>query len=396
MASHDHSEETMKIGVIGVGRLGICFALLLDRAGHDVMASDIRTNYVAALNRGEIHTQEPGVAELLSHKKSIQFTTDTRAVIQRSDVIYVMVATPSAADGSYDISAVDRVVQDIAECEFDISGKILVIGCTTNPGDCQRVQDRLRGQHVSVLYNPEFIAQGSIIQDLQHADMVLIGGEDPGVISAYQLLYDDIQTVKPNVHSMSLTAAELVKIGTNCFLTTKISYANMLGEVLIRSGLEKDVNKALTAVGADSRIGSKYMRYGLGYGGPCLPRDNRAYAAYAQRLGLEFPLGTIVDKFNRDHTEFMAQDLIDRNSQNLPFYFSHVSYKPASDIFEESQQLRLAEILLNKGHQVWLASSPLIPENILEKLHGQFPNTFRICPPTEISTQDLHVFTVPV
>ena len=87
--------------------------------------------------------------------------------------------------------------------------------------------------------------------------MVLIGGENPAVISAYQLLYDDIQTVKPNVHAMSLTAAELVKIATNCFLTTKISYANMLGEVMIRSGLESDVDKALAAVGADTRIGFK-------------------------------------------------------------------------------------------------------------------------------------------
>jgi nucleotide sugar dehydrogenase len=362
----------MKIGVIGVGRLGICFALLLDRAGHDVMASDIRTNYVAALNRGEIHTQEPGVAELLANKKVIQFTTDTRAVIQHSDVIYVMVATPSASDGSYDISAVDRVVQDIAECEFDISGKILVIGCTTNPGDCQRVQDRLRSQHISVLYNPEFIAQGSIIRDLQNADMVLIGGEDPGVISCYQLLYDDIQTVKPNVHSMSLTAAELVKIATNCFLTTKISYANMLGEVLIRSGLDEDVNRALAAVGADTRIGSKYMRYGFGYGGPCLPRDNRAFAHYARRVGLDFPLGSIVDRFNRDHTDFLVDHYAALNHTGLPFYLPSISYKPNTDIYEESQQLVLCERLLEKGFVVMIDPCDMIPTDVRQHLIDQY------------------------
>jgi len=372
MASHDHSEENMKIGVIGVGRLGICFALLLDRAGHDVMASDIRTNYVAALNRGEIQTTEPGVADLLSNKKAIQFTTDTRAVIQHSDVIYVMVATPSAADGSYDISAVDRVVEDVAECEFDISGKILVIGCTTNPGDCQRVQDRLRSQHISVLYNPEFIAQGSIIRDLQHADMVLIGGEDPGVIECYQLLYDDIQTVKPNVHAMSLTAAELVKIATNCFLTTKISYANMLGEVLIRSGLDEDVDRALTAVGADSRIGHKYMRYGFGYGGPCLPRDNRAFAHYARRVGLDFPLGSIVDQFNRDHTGFLIYHYVALNPTRLPFYLPSISYKPNTDIYEESQQLVLCEKLLEKGFVVMIDPCDMIPAGIRQHLIDQY------------------------
>jgi nucleotide sugar dehydrogenase len=336
------------------------------------MASDIRTNYVAALNRGEIQTTEPGVAELLAHKKSIQFTTDTRAVIQHSEVIYVMVATPSAADGSYDISAVDRVVQDIAECEFDISGKILVIGCTTNPGDCQRVQDRLRSQHISVLYNPEFIAQGSIIRDLQNADMVLIGGEDPGVISCYQLLYDDIQVIKPNVHAMSLTAAELVKIATNCFLTTKISYANMLGEVLIRSGLDNDVDRALAAVGADTRIGSKYMRYGFGYGGPCLPRDNRAFAHYARRVGLDFPLGTIVDEFNRDHTGFLVDHYVSLNPTGLPFYLPSISYKPNTDIYEESQQLVLCERLLEKGFVVMIDPCDMIPTDVRQHLIDQY------------------------
>jgi len=382
MASHDHSEENMKIGVIGVGRLGICFALLLDRAGHDVMASDIRTNYVAALNRGEIQTQEPNVADLLANKKNIQFTTDTRAVIQHSDVIYVMVATPSAADGSYDISAVDRVVQDIADCEFDISGKILVIGCTTNPGDCQRVQDRLRGQHISVLYNPEFIAQGSIIRDLQHADMVLIGGEDPGVISAYQLLYDDIQVIRPNVHAMSLTAAELVKIATNCFLTTKISYANMLGEVLIRSGLDNDVDRALAAVGADSRIGSKYMRYGFGYGGPCLPRDNRAFAHYARSVGLDFPLGSIVDQFNRDHTGFLVDHYVSLNPTALPYYLPSISYKPGTDIYEESQQLELCLMLLDRGHTVYVQPCDKMPENIKNDLLTRYPSQIKFQEPS--------------
>ena len=394
MASHDHSEETMKIGVIGVGRLGICFALLLDRAGHDVMASDIRTNYVAALNRGEIHTQEPGVADLLSSKKKIQFTTDTRAVIQHSDVIYVMVATPSAADGSYDISAVDRVVEDVAECEFDISGKILVIGCTTNPGDCQRVQDRLRGQRISVLYNPEFIAQGSIIRDLQQADMVLIGGENPAVISAYQLLYDDIQTVKPNVHAMSLTAAELVKIATNCFLTTKISYANMLGEVMIRSGLESDVDKALAAVGADTRIGFKYMRYGYGYGGPCLPRDNRAFAHYAHRVGLDFPLGTIVDQFNRDHTQFIIDDLIRQNTQDLPFYTPSLTYKPNTDIVEESQQLAVCEGLLAQGKTVYVRYSELLPVQVQQDLEQRFGDRVRFVRIDDAVVRDTNLFGI--
>jgi len=370
----------MNIGVIGVGRLGICFALLLDRAGHHVRGCDIRSNYVAALQRREIQTAEPLVLEMLQ-KCRIDFTTDTRSVMQDSDVIYVMVATPSLADGSYDISAVERVVQDIGECDFDLSGKFLVIGCTTNPGDCQHIQDQLRDRGIHVLYNPEFIAQGSIIRDLEQADMVLIGGEDADSMDCYQLLYNDIQTTTPRVHTMSLTAAEMVKIAINCFLTTKISYANMIGEVLSRSGLDADIDRALAAIGADSRIGSKYLRYGIGYGGPCLPRDNRAFAASARRVGLDFPLGDIVDQFNRDHTDFLAAYWINKNTNREIFYLKTLAYKAHTDIYEESQQLRLAERLMEQGHRLAVEPCNKMPaalrQELLHKWRGLLEFTHR-------------------
>lgn len=371
----------MDIGVIGVGRLGICFALLLDRAGHRVMGCDIRSNYVAGLQRREIRTSEPGVGEMLK-QCNIEFTTDTLQVLRQSDVIYVMVATPSDSDGSYDISAVDRVVEDVAECQFDISNKFLVIGCTTNPGDCQRIQDRLRSRGIRVLYNPEFIAQGSILRDLQQADMVLIGGEDAAVIDTYKLIYHKVQPdMAPNIQTMSLTAAELVKIATNCFLTTKISYANMLGEVLIRSGLRDDVDRALHAVGADSRVGQKYMRYGYGYGGPCLPRDNRAFAHYARRVGLDFPLGIIVDEFNRQHTQFMIDDLLRQNDRDLPFYMPSLTYKPNTDIVEESQQLAVCEGLLSQGRTVWVKHSDLLPGQVRQDLEHRYGGRVRFFDP---------------
>ena len=361
----------MNIGVIGAGRLGICFALLLNRGGYTVRACDIRSNYIAGLQRREIQTMEPAVAEML-RDCTIDFTTDTRSVIQTSDVIYVMVATPSLADGSYDITAVQRVVQDLADSDFDLQGKILVVGCTTNPGDCQTIQDQLRSRGISVLYNPEFIAQGTIIRDLQNADMVLIGGENPDVIQQYQIVYHKIQPVQsPRIHSMSLTAAELVKIGINCFLTTKISYANMLGEVLVRSGLEADVDRALAAVGADSRIGGKYMKYGFGYGGPCLPRDNRAYAAYAAKVGLEYPLGLVTDQFNQNHTKFLIQYFINKNQKRLPFYISSVTYKPHTDIIEESQQLDMTLKLLRLGHTVYIEPSNLLPDTTRRSIESQ-------------------------
>lgn len=374
----------MNIGVIGVGRLGICFSLLLDRAGHRVMGCDIRSSYIAGLQRREIHTAEPGVADMLK-TCSINFSTDTRRVIQDSDVIYVMVATPSLSDGTYDVSAVQRVVDDVIECNFDIACKFLVIGCTTNPGDCQQIQNHLRGRGMRVLYNPEFIAQGSIIQDLQQADMVLIGTENAEDIVFYQQLYHDIQLSEPSLHIMSLTAAEMVKIGVNCFLTTKISYANMIGEILTRSGLESDIDSALAAMGQDSRIGCRYLRYGIGYGGPCLPRDNRAFAACAQKVGLDFPLGTIVDRFNQEHTKFLANHWIEKNHNAIPFYMRTLAYKAGTDIYEESQQFVLAEMLMSQGYTVVVEPCDNMPISVHSALMEKWGDLIQFRPQNQLA-----------
>lgn len=375
----------MNIGVVGVGRLGICFALLLEKAGHQVMGSDIRANYVASLNKKQITTNEPQVGEMLAASTKFTATTDTRQVVKDNDIIYIMVATPSLADGSYDVSAVWRVVEDVKECDFDLTGKVLVVGCTTNPGDCAKIQEELKGLGVKVLYNPEFIAQGSIIRDLQQADMVLIGGDDQSVMDSYARLYNDIQTTEPRIHTMSLTAAEIVKIGVNCFLTTKISYANTLGQVLIRSGLEADVEKALSAVGADARVGSKYLKFGFGFGGPCLPRDNRSFGHYANKLGLEFNLGAIVDGFNREHASFLKDYFIGLNKDHLPYYMETISYKKNTDIFEESQQLVLCQDLANAGYTVYIEPNPLIPTTIKDKLIDSYPDRVKFVPLTEIN-----------
>lgn len=151
-------------------------------------------------------------------------------MIRECDIIFTLVATPSSPDGSYDVSAVWDVVRDFQESP-NVEGKTLVVGCTTNPGDCARFQEQLKSYGVSVIYNPEFIAQGSIIKDLTHADMVLIGGDNEEVMSLLSDMYKKIQVIKPKVSCMS-TTTELVKLAVNCYLTTKISYANMVGEVM--------------------------------------------------------------------------------------------------------------------------------------------------------------------
>lgn len=367
----------MKVGVIGAGRLGICFALLLDKAGYSIVASDLREDYIKNLCEKKINTTEPFVQELLSSSNNITFRTGNYDVINECDVFYTLVATPSCPDGSYDVSAIWRVIADIQNATtlgINVRGKAFIVGCTTNPGDCELFQKQLKPYGVEVFYNPEFIAQGSIIKDLENADMVLVGGPEGKYRSFIEEIYNKIQVKKPKISFMSTTAAELVKLAVNCFLTTKISYANMVGEVMTLSGLENEIEKVLDAIGSDTRIGNKYLKYGYGFGGPCLPRDNRSFAAYAKKLGLEYNIGNTTDDFNNEHAKFLKNYFIEKNKENLPFYFDYISYKKGTDILTESQQYRLCLDLLDEGYEVYIDENKSITDQIKDYLYSKYKN----------------------
>ena len=371
----------MKIGVIGAGRLGLCFALLCEQAGYEVLASDVRKGYISDLKKGVLGTPEPNVHDLLWSATNIEFTTDNKRVINECDLIYTLVATPSLETGDYDVSAVERVVKEIAESGRE--GKAFVVGCTTNPGDCERFQDELDSW--DVFYNPEFIAQGSIISDLRTADMVLIGGDEGKYRDELVKLYYDIQgpNKEPRVSFMSTTAAELVKLAVNCYLTTKISYANMVGDVMTLAGMEEEIPSVLNAIGADSRIGTKFLKYGYGFGGPCLPRDNRAFAAYAKTLGIEYNLGETTDNFNDAHSKFLYDYVVSRNYKNLPYYFDYVAYKKGTDIIEESQQYRLCIDLLENGYEVYINDVTSVIVKIKNDLYEKYYDRVKFEEPTE-------------
>lgn len=372
----------MKIGLIGAGRLGICLALLMENAGYDVLVSDIREDYVENLNKKIIKTAEPHVSEHLKEATNLEATTDNKRVIQECNIIFTLVATPSSPDGSYDVSSVWDVVRDFQESS-NVEGKTLVVGCTTNPGDCAKFQEQLNSYGVSVIYNPEFIAQGSIIKDLTHADMVLIGGDNEEVMGLLSDMYKKIQVTKPKVSCMSTTAAELVKLAVNCYLTTKISYANMVGEVMTMAGLEDEIETVLNAIGNDSRVGTKYLRYGYGFGGPCLPRDNRSFAAFAKKLGLTYNLGETTDNFNWEHAKFLKNYFINKNKDNLPYYFSYISYKKGTDILTESQQYILCQDLLDSGYVVYVDDIDSIVSQVRNFLTKEYGDRVKFGKPPE-------------
>jgi len=389
---------TMKIGVIGAGRLGICFALLCEKAGYEVLVSDIRSDYVADLNNKKIKTNEPEVEYLLGQSKNLKATNDNREVIRECGLIYTLVPTPSCDDGAYDVTAVDRVVDDIVE-EMKIANDIknFVVGCTVNPGDCDKFAEKLPDS-VNIFYNPEFIAQGSIVNDLQNADMVLLGHSNnkdlDSVIKDIQTLYKKIQTTRAIVCSMSLKAAEITKIAVNCFLTTKISYANMLGDVLHRAGCGSEVTTVLGAIGTDERIGRKYLNWGVGYGGPCLPRDNRAFGSFLEKLGGFHPrhnLGYVTDGINGDHGRFLVEYWEEMNTSNTPFYFDYISYKKGTDILTESQQFRLCTDLLEKGHRVYIHDDKQVTNQVYDQMVYQYGDRVRFVDSKENITEPIFV-----
>ena len=380
----------MKIGVIGAGRLGICFALLCERAGYDVLVSDIREDYVNDLNAKKISTNEPEVEDLLRISKNFRATTNNKEVIEECDLIYTLVATPSLEDGSYDVSAVWDVVEDLKDVT---KKKYFVVGCTTNPGDCDAFQKYLP-RNVHVMYNPEFIAQGSIISDLKQADMVLLGVDptlEDHVVKDIKTLYQKIQTTRAIVSVMSPKSAEITKIAVNCFLTTKISYANMLGDVLHKSGCGDETTAVLRAIGTDSRIGGKYLNYGLGYGGPCLPRDNRAFAHFAQKVGLEYNLGYVTDGFNNEHAQTVADYWEEMNKDKKPFYFEYISYKKGTDIITESQQYRLCLDLLDRGFKVYIQNDRRVSSQVSEYLDEKYGDQVRFVDNKFNITEDIFI-----
>lgn len=335
-----------KVSVIGIGRLGLAFALLLDSKGYDVMGCDVNENYLMDLQQKNFKSNEPYINEMLSASK-MNFTVMPKLAFEHSDLIFVFVQTPSLDTGAYSHKYVDQIVNKIIE--KGVRYKTLVIGCTVMPGYCDSVQDKLFNNQIDVVYNPEFIAQGSIIDGLKNADIVLFGGNVPNKLS--QLYFDIMGKETIAMKYLTRTGAEIAKISINCFLTMKIAFANLIGEIAIGSG--ESAEPILDAVGSDSRIGNKYLNYGFPAGGVCLPRDQKALNTYAYFVWSHTKFLHAIDDENKRHLEWMVNYYKNRNQdKSVPFVFSYLGYKKGVDILTDSYQLNLCIELLREGYMV--------------------------------------------
>jgi nucleotide sugar dehydrogenase len=347
----------MKIGIVGTGKLGLCLALNLNKAGHDVSAFDVDERLVSQLNARTFKTSEPFVEQYLA-SSTMTASCDLQSVID-SQVIFIVLPTPSKQDGSYDHELITGVLRDLRS--LAVREKIIVISSTVMPGYCSSILDLVASNHLC--YNPEFIAQGSIIADQQNQDMILVGGKNAEAMKTVAKLQQDICGGKTIVRTMSFEEAETVKLATNVFLTMKIAYANKVGDMVTRYGGDPDV--VLEAIGDDKRINQNCLRYGFGYGGPCLPRDNKAFIHASEAVNISAELSKAVDQANQSHLDYLVED--DRRLESL--VMGRVTFKSESTILECSQRLQYAVALADAGVRITICERPEVIAE-LRKMYG--------------------------
>lgn len=336
------------ISIIGVGKLGLCLALNLERIGYNIIGVDVSDEYIKQLNDKTFNSNEPYVNDYLKKSKNIEFTTDLKKSLE-NDIIFVVVKTPSTYDWKYDHTQIDEIADKLISFGIQDKRKDIIINCTTFPKYCETLNERLKEHNYYVSYNPEFIAQGTIINDQIYADTVLIGQADEYAGNLIENIYSNLCQKNPSIHKMTRTEAEITKLSVNCFLTTKISYANMIGDVALE--YECDPSVILNAIGSDSRIGNKYLKHGYGFGGPCFPRDNRALARCAEEVGVDAVISKATDEYNKLHLTYQVRHFTKvYNNKNEKVVFDFVTYKKESILLEESQQLKFAEELKKLGY----------------------------------------------
>jgi UDPglucose 6-dehydrogenase len=352
------------MGVIGIGRLGICLALNLEKK-YNVIGCDISPDYIESINNKTFVSNEPNVNKLLGESVNFVATTSLSEVLDKCDIIFIMVATPSLPNGKYDHSSVDKVIDEaisIIKTPLE-KPKYLIIGCTVMPGYCQSIYDKLAKYNMHLVYNPEFIAQGDIVNGQLNPDIVLIGESDIKVGDIVENIHRSIITNNAKICRMGLTEAEITKIALNCFCTIKITYANMIGDLACKVKANPDI--ILNAIGQDSRIGNKYLKYGDGFGGVCFPRDNRALNIFANENNVILKLSEIVDDTNSLHLDYQIEDIL-KNIKDNSYTIDGVTYKKGTDIIEESQRLKRAVLLAQRGIKVTIRDAP----NVIEKVKG--------------------------
>ena len=370
----------MKISVVGLGKLGSPLLATLASKDHQVIGVDLNPEFVNKLNSGLAPVQEPHLQELLTaHRSKISATQDYAEAVLNTEVTFVIVPTPSEKDGLFSNRYLLQAVEQLGLALRKKRGyHLVVITSTVTPGAIggeiksalERTSDKKVGVDVGLCYSPEFIALGTVIRNMLYPDMVLIGESDEQAGDILEEIYRSVCENKPPVRRMNWINAEIAKIAINTFITTKISFANMLSDIC-QHIQGADVDVVTDALGLDSRIGSKYIRAAVGFGGPCFPRDNLALAALGKKIGVRTELACATQQINEYQNDRLL-DLIKLYDKSKKIGVLGLSYKPGTYVAEESQGVDLANLLVEQGYAVSVYDPMALTEakkTLSEKAH---------------------------
>jgi len=366
------------VAVIGLGKLGGTMAGCLASRGFNVIGVDVSQKAVDALNAGRAPAQETGLDDLIGkNKERIRATLSHEDAVLHSDLSFVIVPTPSDARGAFSIQYVAYAFEAIGKALAKSNDyHTVVLTSTVLPGSTrygllpilEACSGKECGKDFGLCYSPEFIALGTIIRDYLNPDFYLVGEFDERSGAVLEAVYSRVALNNAPSKRMSLENAELAKISVNSYVTLKISYANMLADLCERiPGGNVDV--VSDAIGMDKRIGRRYLTGGLGYGGPCFPRDNVALNFIGKFLGASTQLLEVNDDFNRTIAPRFVAKLEPYLRKGATVAVLGLAYKPLSHVVEESAGIYLCRALSDAGLRV-IGYDPLATQEARIALHG--------------------------
>lgn len=361
----------MKIAMIGTGYVGLVTGTCFADSGNDVTCVDINEDKIAKLRRGVIPIYEPGLSELVIRNTDagrLHFTTDLAAAVKSAKLVYLAVGTPQSDDGSADLSALRTVVKSIAP---HLQEDAIVVTKSTVPvgtnAEIYTSLNELTGRECDVASNPEFLKEGTAIDDFRKPDRVVVGVRSPETAAVLEKLYAPfLRTDKPFL-SMSPESAELTKYVANALLAVKISFINEMANVCER--MEGDINDVRRGIGHDQRIGFSFLFPGVGYGGSCFPKDVRALASMAKAVGVEPRILEAVDDVNQNQKHVLWEKIHGHFAGMLSgktIAIWGLAFKPQTDDIREAPALVLIDHLLEAGAKVQVFD-PEATENVREE-----------------------------
>ncbi len=345
----------MHICMIGTGYVGLVTGTCFAEFGNEVVCVDNDQTKISKLQAGEIPIYEPGLDALVAQNVKagrLSFTTDLKRAVENALVIFIAVGTPPAEDGSADLRYVEAVAKDIAR--FMNGYKVIVNKSTVPVGAGKWIKKVIQANqpspiHFSVVSNPEFLREGSAIEDFMRPNRVVIGTEDSEAMAIMKDLYSPLYLIETPIVMTNLASAELTKYAANAFLATKVSFINEVANVCERVGA--DVHDVAKGMGLDNRIGTKFLHAGPGYGGSCFPKDTRALLAIAQQHDYRFQIVEAAVRVNEQQRRIMVQKIKQATGsvKGKTIAVLGLSFKPNTDDMREAPAVDIIRTLLEEG-----------------------------------------------